>query len=115
MITHFSSPTLFLTYHVDRMYYARRVSERRIKVISMTEVKKISGNTVHTVHAWMPDRVKDIEGVDTIVWAAGVKSNDALYRELKGKVKELYRIGDCVAPRPMEHAFFEGEMIGRKL
>jgi mycofactocin system FadH/OYE family oxidoreductase 2 len=115
MITHFSSPTLFLTYHVDRMYYARRVSERRIKVISMTEVKEISGNAVHTVHAWAPEREKAIEGVDTIVWAAGVKSNDGLYRELKGKVKEVYRIGDCVAPRPMEHAFFEGEQIGRKL
>lgn len=115
MITHFSSPTLFLTYHVDRMYYARRVAERGIKVISMTEVKEISGNTVHTVHAWMPGREKALDGIDTIVWAAGVKSNDYLYWQIKGKVGELHRIGDCVAPRPMEHAFFEGEMIGREL
>jgi len=115
MVTHFSSPTLFLTYHVDQMYYARRVAEKRIKVVSMTEVKEISGNTVHTLHAWVPGREKVIEDVDTIVWAAGVKSDDALYFELKGKVGELYRIGDCVAPRPMEHAFFEGEMVGRKL
>jgi len=97
------------------MYYARRVAEKRIKVVSITEVKEISGNAVHTLHAWVPDREKVIEDVDTIVWAAGVKSDDSLYFELKGKVGELYRIGDCVAPRPMEHAFFEGEMVGRKL
>jgi len=53
--------------------------------------------------------------VDTIVWAAGVRSDDRLYRDLKGKVKELYRVGDCIAPRPMEHAFWEGEEIGRTL
>ncbi len=115
VITHFSNPTLFIPYHVDRMYYARRVPEQGIKVMAGTEVKEISGSNVMTFHAFIPGREKTIEGVDTIVWAAGVRSNDSLYFELKGKVKELYRIGDSAAPRPMEHAFFEGEEVARKL
>ena len=34
---------------------------------------------------------------------------------LKGEVKELYRIGDCLAPRTIEMAVFEGWKIGEKL
>ena len=115
IVTHFSSPTLFVAYDVDRLFYARRLAQKGIKVSAGTEVREISGNTVTTFRAHRPDRESKIEGVDTIVWAAGVKSNDKLYWELKGKVKELHRIGDCLAPRPMEHAFWEGEQIGRAL
>ena len=41
--------------------------------------------------------------------------NDALFRELDGDGLELQRIGDCVAPRGVEHALFEGHRVGRLL
>ena len=31
------------------------------------------------------------------------------------KVKELYRIGDCVAPRKTDMAIVEGNRVGRRL
>ena len=56
-----------------------------------------------------------IEGVDTVVLAAGAKADDGLYFDLKGVVENLHRIGDCVAPRKLDHAIYEGYLAGREL
>jgi mycofactocin system FadH/OYE family oxidoreductase 2 len=53
------------------------------------------------------------KGYDSIVLAMGNRTEDSLYFALKGKVKELYRIGDCVAPRKVDMAIFEGDKVGR--
>jgi NADPH-dependent 2,4-dienoyl-CoA reductase/sulfur reductase-like enzyme len=52
---------------------------------------------------------------DSIVLAMGQKADDALYMGLKGKVKELYRIGDSVAPRKVDMAIWEGHRVGREI
>ena len=54
-------------------------------------------------------------GYDSIITAMGNRVSDSLYKELKGKVEELYRIGDCVAPRKIDMAFLEGEKVGRSI
>jgi hypothetical protein len=43
------------------------------------------------------------------------KANDGLYKALKGKVKSLKRIGDCVAPRYMLQAVYEGYVAANAL
>jgi thioredoxin reductase len=53
-----------------------------------------------------------LEGYDTIVLDMGNRADDRLYKDLKGKVKELYRVGDCVAPRGIDMAFLEGRRVG---
>ena len=61
------------------------------------------------------NEMMDFEGYDTIVLAAGNVADDALYFALKGKVPELYRIGDCVAPRKTDMAIVEGHRVGRRI
>jgi pyruvate/2-oxoglutarate dehydrogenase complex dihydrolipoamide dehydrogenase (E3) component len=56
-----------------------------------------------------------IEGVDTVVLAAGAKANDELYLALKSELANVHRIGDCLAPRKLDHAIYEGELAGREL
>jgi hypothetical protein len=56
-----------------------------------------------------------LEGVDTVVLATGAKANDGLYFDLKERVETLHRIGDCLAPRKLDHAIYEGELAGREL
>jgi hypothetical protein len=56
-----------------------------------------------------------IEGVDTVVLAAGSRSTDALYRALKGHVAELYAVGDCVAPRGVHQALLDATRIARAI
>jgi 2,4-dienoyl-CoA reductase-like NADH-dependent reductase (Old Yellow Enzyme family) len=58
------------------------------------------------------DRV--IEDVDFVVLGTKPRAEDALYRALKGRVERLHRIGDCLAPRRLDHAIFEGELAGRE-
>ena len=56
-----------------------------------------------------------VEGADTVVLATGHKASDELYFALKGTVGNLHRIGDCLAPRKLDHAIYEGELAGREL
>ncbi|ABQ27713.1 mycofactocin system FadH/OYE family oxidoreductase 2 [Geotalea uraniireducens] len=52
---------------------------------------------------------------DSIVLVMGQQVEEDLYMSLKGKVPELYRIGDCVAPRKVDMAIWEGHKIGREI
>ncbi len=56
-----------------------------------------------------------LEGYDTIVLDMGNVAEDRLYRDLKGRVGELFRVGDCVAPRGIDMAFLEGRRAGEKI
>lgn len=91
---------------------AKRMSERGIKAHLGTQVKEIKGDRVVLLCS---GKESSIEGVDTIIWATGARANDSLYFDLKGKVKELHRIGDCVAPRWVDFAIWEGEQVGRAI
>jgi mycofactocin system FadH/OYE family oxidoreductase 2 len=52
---------------------------------------------------------------DAVVYALGNRAEDGLYRALKGRLRELYRIGDCVAPRKIDMAILEGDKVGRMI
>jgi mycofactocin system FadH/OYE family oxidoreductase 2 len=62
-----------------------------------------------------------IKGYNDIVLAMGNRVEDSLYFVLKkaiassGKAIELYRIGDCVSPRKIDMAIWEGEKVGRAI
>jgi mycofactocin system FadH/OYE family oxidoreductase 2 len=52
---------------------------------------------------------------DSVVLAIGQEVDDGLYKALKGKVKELHRVGDCVAPRKVDMAIWDGHKVGREV
>jgi hypothetical protein len=51
--------------------------------------------------------------VDTVVLVAGGQADDLLYRSLEGRIDELYAVGDCLQPRDVEAAVYEGHKAGR--
>jgi hypothetical protein len=55
------------------------------------------------------------DGVDAVVLATRPRPDDALYRALQGTVDRLHRIGDCVVPRRLDHAIYEGFVAGLEL
>jgi predicted nucleic acid-binding Zn finger protein len=59
--------------------------------------------------------IETLDGIDAVIVAGHYKANDALYKELKSVIGEVHAIGDCVAPRRIEIAIYEGENIGRSL
>ena len=63
---------------------------------------------VHTAETY------DRQGVDTVVLAIGRRSNAALLAGLPAGLP-AFAIGDCRAPRLLQHAIAEGHAIGRTL
>jgi len=50
-----------------------------------------------------------------VVVAAIGRTDDALYRALKGEVKEIYAVGQCLAPRLLPDSIWDGNQVGRLL
>ncbi|HEV7466619.1 MAG TPA: FAD-dependent oxidoreductase, partial [Candidatus Dormibacteraeota bacterium] len=61
------------------------------------------------------DRTRRLEGVDAVVVADHELADDRLHRGLAGRVAELHRAGDCLAPRRVLQAVLEGNRVGRAL
>ncbi|MBU3948703.1 MAG: FAD-dependent oxidoreductase [Proteobacteria bacterium] len=79
-----------------------------------TIVKSISGNTVELIDIYA-GAVRKVEGVDNVVMVTHNRANNELYKSLKGKVKELHCVGDCVAPRKGIDAIYDGYTTGIKI
>ena len=71
----------------------------------------IEGDTVSIFNLYTGAQ-DSIAGVDTVVLATGAKASDELYFALKGRVDNLHRVGDCLAPRKLDHAIYEGYLAG---
>jgi mycofactocin system FadH/OYE family oxidoreductase 2 len=94
-----------------RMLY-ERLLDKGVGLRPFTGVKEIKDRKV-VVYNVYTKKEEEIDNVDTVIIAAGNRSNNQMHKELKGKVKELYAIGDCVAPRMVNDAMREGDRIGR--
>jgi 2,4-dienoyl-CoA reductase-like NADH-dependent reductase (Old Yellow Enzyme family) len=73
----------------------------------------ISGNTVTVLD--LLAQVDEPREVDTLVLALAPLANDSLYGQLQGRSYDVVRIGDCVAPRRLDHAIYEGVLAGREI
>ena len=92
----------------------RRVFTKGITFTPYTMIKEIHDRTV-VVYNILTRQERTIEDVDNVVLAYYNKADDQLYSALKGQIKELYRIGDCMAPRGIGDAIRDGETVGRRL
>jgi 2,4-dienoyl-CoA reductase-like NADH-dependent reductase (Old Yellow Enzyme family) len=55
-----------------------------------------------------------VADVDSVILCGRSLPNDALYHELTANGIAVVRIGDCLAPRKLDHAIFEGYQVGRE-
>jgi mycofactocin system FadH/OYE family oxidoreductase 2 len=92
----------------------RSLFDRGVTMMPFTWIREISGKDVITYNTFNYQESK-LENIDTVVTAMPAIANDKLYQALKGKVKELYAIGDCAAPRRIESAIYDGSKIGREI
>lgn len=79
----------------------------------------------HTIHSFSEDKViientynhklQELDGFDTAIIAGQSGSDNQLYKEMKELRSGVYAVGDCVAPRGVEQAFFEAEELVRRI
>ncbi len=79
-----------------------------------TELRAVEGSAVIVANVYSGVE-RRVEGVDTVVLSAGSRSTDSLYRALKGRVAELYAVGDCVAPRGVHQAILDATRVARAI
>jgi len=115
---HILTPALFVGAGLgplQDLYLARqRLAQKGVTFTPDIAVLEIQGTLVKGLNVYSNEMI-DFDGYDTVVLATGNAACEALYFALKGKVKELYRIGDCVAPRKTDMAIVEGNRVGRLL
>ena len=113
---HILTPSLFIGGKLgplqDLFLMRQRLIKKGVTFTPDIAVLEIQGTTIKGLNVYS-NALIDFEGYDTVVLATGNLVEDSLYFALKDKVKELYRIGDCVAPRKIDMAILEGHRVGR--
>ena len=93
-----------------------RLRQKGVQAWTDREVARISGTAVVLKHVYGGE-AETIESVDLIVTASWNRPIRDVYDSLmaNGTVKELFAVGDCVAPRSCLEAIREGNMTARTL
>ena len=91
-----------------------RLLNKNVTLTPFTGVWEIEDRSVevYNVISWQP---RTMEGIDTVVLAAGGVPDDALGVALADKVAEVHVIGDCYQPRDIEVAVVDGHRAGRAI
>jgi 2,4-dienoyl-CoA reductase-like NADH-dependent reductase (Old Yellow Enzyme family)/thioredoxin reductase len=91
--------------------YMERLVERGVKLTPMTHITHIDRHVARGAN-YGGEYQREI---DSVLLIMGKKANNGLYQDLKGKIGELHHVGDCVAPRRVTDAIWEGNQVGRAL
>ncbi len=92
----------------------KRLLEKGVTLTPHTTLAELADHTVTVMDRFTESR-RVLEGIDNVVLACGSRSDGRLYEQLKGKVGELYSVGDCRSPRRIVHAVLEGARVARLL
>lgn len=97
------------------LYLTRqRLLQKGVRFIPDVVVDEIQDHRVKARNVYTQETFF-FEDYPSIVLDMRNEVDDTLYRQLKGRVKALYRVGDCVAPRGIDMAVFEGRSMGERL
>ena len=75
--------------------------------------KAVDGSTVTVLNLFTGQ--ESVLEADTVVSRRARRRTTPCTSSSRGTVENLHRIGDCVAPRKLDHAIYEGELAGREL
>ena len=95
---------------INRMHLLVLLADADVRILTETSVAEITDDSVTLVDK---DGKRSKLANDTVVLALGLKSNRELEEALGDKVPETYVIGDCVEPRKVMDAIWEGFRLGR--
>ncbi|MBV9801486.1 MAG: FAD-dependent oxidoreductase [Solirubrobacterales bacterium] len=112
--THFNALFPATFYTLDMPFLYQRLFEKGLSYRLNVWTSAIESESVSLFNIYTGAEEETV-GVDTVVLATGPRADESLYFALKGRVDDLHRIGDCVAPRKLDHAIYEGFLAGREL
>lgn len=114
VVTRFPQLAPGLVYTLDLGVTYQHVFGKGLTFTPNHWVRRIEGNRAIVFNIYT-DRETTLDGFGSFVIAGESRPDDALYHALKGRLANVHRIGDCVAPRTLEQAIYEGMIAGREL
>ncbi len=113
LVTRFNSLLPGASTTHEQPILTRRLQQKGLQVRLSSWLVDVAGRSM---------TVKDLVGgdhgtvtADSIALVTAPEPQAALYQELEGRIGRLHRIGDCLAPRKIDHALYEGALAGREL
>ena len=91
-----------------------RLYESGVQMTTDHFVEQIDGNRVTLFNVYQPTAKLEVDA-DWVVMATGRRSENTLYRALRGQGTSVEMIGDAIAPRGTYEAVYEGHRAARKL
>jgi pyruvate/2-oxoglutarate dehydrogenase complex dihydrolipoamide dehydrogenase (E3) component len=95
-----------------RYFLKQRLGERGVRIMTGLEIEEVTNKGAVALDRESGEQL-DLEG--TVVLALGATPNNELVRRLRGRVRELHAIGDCVRPRRILEAIHEGSFVSRQI
>jgi dimethylamine/trimethylamine dehydrogenase len=122
LVTPFSDVAPYTFFTGEGIRINRRLRELRVEIETQHVVTQVEPGIVRGAHAYDANRAP-AWAVEAVVLVTQRLSNDSLWLELDARrdalaaagVEGLYRIGDCVAPRFVADAIFDGHRLGREI
>lgn len=99
---------------LDHSTLYSRLMSKGLRIRPNSWAVSIEDDSVEVMNLYNQDRER-LPGVDTVVLATPREAAADLYLEVKDRIDFVRRVGDCVAPRKIDHAIYEGELAGREL
>ena len=96
----------------QREFLVERLSANGVKIVTSAVVREFLDDGVVFTKDGKEVR---ITGYDNIILAMGNRTVNALYEDLKGRVTEIYIIGDASRPRNALDAIREGAECARNI
>jgi len=97
-------------YSANRMHLLKLLTDADVNILTETKCLEIRDNGITIADKY--GKRSTLEA-DTVVLAVGLKSNEGFLEALKDKIPEVYAIGDCVEPRKVINAIWEGFRTAR--
>jgi len=95
---------------VNRMHLLKLLADTDVRILTGANPLEITDEGVTIADK---DGKRNTLKADTVVLALGLKPNRRLEETLRDKVPEIYAIGDCVEPRKVINAIWEGFRFAR--
>ena len=115
IVTSQASVAKELLYSLALPHVLARLAESEVEIIPTHYIKRIDTGSVQLFNVLVPNLEKRLTGIDSVILVTAKETRDPLSAKMKGAVNELYAIGDCVAPRDIGAALFEGHRLARSL
>jgi len=95
---------------ITRKVILKKLVENKVTMLTGFKLVRI---LVNGVQISGKDGTEIFVGADRVVMSVGNRPDNRLYQQIAFSGYEIHRIGDCIEPRSIKQAIYEGTVVGR--